>query len=252
MMPKEFFETKKSREFLKLIGKNHYKQYNNLVVENSPLTFNNLKLKNGTPCLEYTKTPMIFNKHTKNIIFKNSLDVIKNSKVPFIFKIFPYEIKGIKQEYNVDLIDEINKSGIKIITLRRDNFLDVCLSVTISSTLNIYNLDKNDSKNEENTFKQTKIIADESNFKYVYNDTLDFKKICESIKNPIKVEYEELFNKNKLLNKLGIERRGDNKTYFPRKLYPNITREEKINKLQNKDEFLKWYREYSMRYKEQN
>lgn len=236
-------------DMIGLVLVDNFKKFNELISDNwdNNWYYRIPELRNGKIIFNLVREPRIFNTYSKKYYYNKVLDLIKNATEPFIFKLFSIEVMDIEKVIGIDFIKFIEDAGIELIGLTRDSFSDICLSKTISDFTKNYNTkDSNyiDYKKQEEYLKTKIITSSEGTFNFVKRCLQVYNELLKRMKNATMLEYEELTDTGYILKKLGLDYNKHKSTHFTKKLYPNLTKQNKLDMIINLDEFIFWCNKY--------
>ncbi len=165
---------------------------------------------------------------------RNKINYISHLQQYYVIKIFPLNIKKHK-EY---LFNFILHNNMKLIFLEREHILEICVSAIFALNTNLFH-----TYDSINNKINSDIIFSESTLHWIFNNIKYYNKIKNIFdeKEYITIQHNELFNDEKILNKLGLDKQVNNYIKLPTRLYQQYTLEEKINLIKNKDYFLRCY-----------
>lgn len=172
---------------------------------------------------KFTPLPFDIEKRLLTDLF----EILKTTTDKYILKIFPGDVLKVNNKLNKDLIKELDNT--KIITTYRNNILDLCISMAYAYSSKIYN-------NYDNSeIKLKRFNASMESIDIIFRELKNFDKL-KLPDNTINFNYDKMFNKDYIINKLNIKISKTNKK-FPVKLYPNMSSKERLSYINNKEDF---------------
>lgn len=175
-------------------------------------------------------------------VLKHNVDIILNSQESILFKMFPMWIQNqFFSNVTIDIFKNIEED-LQLIYLKRKNILDICLSFILAKQTGFFTFLNDATKFEIN--KDYKFNCDVSFINTIFNNIVAFEKTKNELKNikSTTIYYEDMFDDNKLLKQLDLKQENKNEFILPKKLYPSQSFEDKMNCIENQDEF---YNEYN-------